>query len=649
MYRPCNKIWLRDSASELRYGDRVVVRKSIRPFSFPRNPGLFDYNQYLRQNGYIGSVYVRTKDIIIIGKNCGNPVLARLVMPARRYLIQTIEQHIGGPEGSLILGLLLGEKTSLPEPLRFAFTASGLWHLLAVSGLHIGIVISALYLVLAALGIRGWWRFAILSGATLFYCLIAGFSPAPVRAAFMALSGLLSFPLQRRSTPFTNLSVAGIILLFLDPRALFNAGAQLSFVATMAIIRVLPLVYEWLARIKPNRVLRQYIIVPTAASLAATIGTAPLLLHHFCQFQPLSFLSSLLVVPIVSLLLPLALLVCLSNLLNAGLAGIFAQTLKLLLALALFLITHLGRLKVLLIQPGKLAWPGVFYLYGLLILLLNWHREWSRTAFRICLTAGLVFVIWRSALTRPQTRITFLDPGRGDAVLVEDTLGRKLLIDAGIDKTNVLPDLLLSRGIKRLDAVILTHPDRDHYGGLLDLSSRVKINHLIVPALKGDTVYQKLLHQLELNGTRITVAGKGAKVLGFGYEISLVWPDELTRWLYSRNLLPTNSISIVTLIEYQGFTMLFTGDCESFDALTDAVRNQDINLLKSPHHGSRKGNPITLYQTISPEYVVVLGRYPTPARLEHFLPHLGIEYYNTRRDGGIILKFRGKKPVFSRN
>ncbi|MGQ9707650.1 MAG: DNA internalization-related competence protein ComEC/Rec2 [bacterium] len=642
-------IWLKDSTPKLRYGDLVMVSKEIQPLSFPSNPGLIDYNRYLKQQGFVGSASVSAKEIKIIGKNLGNPLLRILVMPARRYLFRVINQVIGGDESSLLLGILLGDKTSLPEPLRSTFTATGLWHLMAVSGLHIGVVIGALWLLLAAIGIRGWWRFITLTSAAFFYALIAGFNPAPVRAALMTLALLLSIPLQRRSTPLVNLSVAGIIILLLDPLALFNTGAQLSFAATMAIITIVPKVQNLFQRLKPHRLLRRYLLLPTAASLAATVGIAPLSLYHFYQFQPLTFLSNLLVLPIVSLTLPLALLVALVNLACPALAGIPAQSLKLLLSIIPFLLNHLGRLRVLLIEPGKLPLSGVFFIYGLLILLLNWRRTWAKTAFRILFAAVITFVIWKSALTRPRASVTFLDPLRGDAVLIEDTLGRKLLIDAGIDKTDVLPDLLLSRGIKRIDAAIITHPDRDHYGGLIDLTPDIKINHLIVPTLKGDTRYQKLLRQLESTGTKITVAGQGAQLSGFGYYITLLWPDELTRWLYQKRLIPSNSISIVTLIEYQGFNMLFTGDCESYDVITSAIIDKDIFLLKSPHHGSKKGNPLALYQTVRPEYAVVLGRNPTPARLEQNLPRLGIKYINTRRDGGVILKFNNRKPAFSRN
>ncbi len=640
-------VYLKDSFSGLRYGDLVRVKKRVKPFSFPRNPGLIDFNEHLKRQGFVGSASARQGEIRIVKRNSGNPILRLLVMPVRRYLHNVIKEQVGGKEAALLLGMLLGERSLLPVELREAFTSSGLWHLFVVSGLHISIVVFALWIVLTVLRIRSWWRFGIMSAGTILYALVAGWNPASVRAAFMTVAVLLSFRLQRRSTPLSSLCVAGIILLLSNPLTLFNIGAQLSFAATVAIITIVPQVQTLIHKFQINRFLRNYLILPAGVSLAATIGTAPLLLHHFFQFQPFAFLSALLTIPLVTVSLPLALFISLIHLISPFVAAIFSQSLRLVLAITIFLINHLSRLKVFLIEPGKLSLPAVLYIYGLLILLINWQNGWARRAFRICLPLGLVIVVWLSVFSKPQAQITFLDPGRGDAFLIEDTLGRKLLIDAGIDRTDVLPDFLLSRGIKRLDAVILTHPDRDHFGGLLDLPLGVKINRLIVPTVKGDTIYQRLLHRLERTGTEITVAGKGARVLGFGYEITLVWPDEITSWLYSKNLLPTNPISIVTLVEYQGIKILFTGDCESFDVLKCVAKDGKINILKSPHHGSRKGNPLTLYETIRPEYAIVSGRYPTPARLEQVLPEIGIKCINTRLDGGTILRFKNGKLLFS--
>ncbi len=641
---------LQDSISGLRYGDLLSINSQIRPLNYPRNPGLPDYNRQLLNQGIIGRTTARHNQIKLIRPRVGNPLLNGVVMPARRYLIRVFHRYLHQSDISLLIGLLLGEKTNLSPELSSALTGTGLWHLLAVSGLHIGVVVTAIYLLLSVLGIRGWLRFAILSLLTLIYTGIAGWQPSAVRAAIMSWALFLSFPLQRRVTSLTSLAVAGIIILISNPDALSSIGTQLSFTATAAIITITPKIQNRLRHIPIPASIRKSVMLPLAVSIAATAGTVPLITRYFYRFQPLSFLAILPVLPLITMIIPLALLVSFSSLLSPVIASTLAQTLHLLLLLTRTLITALGKLLYpTVVFTGRIPAPAVWYYYGLLLLILNWHHNRARTIFRIAGLLGLVLLVVGHTIRKPRTAITFLDTGAGDAVLLEDTLGRKLLIDAGIDRTDVLSDCLLSRNIRHLDAAIVTHPDRDHYGGLLRLDPAISIGHLFVPVLSGDTGYQRLLQYLQARGTVIETAGAGAELQGFGFQVHFLAPARLTCWLYSRRLVATNQVSIVNLIRYSGTNLLFTGDCESASLLKQTAGSARIHILKSPHHGSRKGNPPELFTSLQPDYVIVMGRYPTPAHLESILPAQKIFYLNTRRDGGIILQFPGGKPQFRRN
>lgn len=630
-------LFFKDSVNGVRYGDKLLVRANIKPFSFPRNPGLVDYNQILFRQGFVGSATVKSGAFEIISRNHGNPLITHLIMPSRRYLFNLINRSISGVEGAFLLGILLGDKSGFPKNVRQALSDSGTMHLLAVSGLHVSIVVFAFWLLLSVFRIRGWLRFGILTVTTLFYILLVGWHASAVRAGFMTWATLLSFPVQRRVTPLSSLAVAGIIILLIDPFTLFNPGTQLSFVTTAALLTIPPRFEPLFKKITIPHYPKKFLIL-TFVSFTATIATAPLLLHHFYRFQPLSFFSNLLLVPLTTIVLPLGLLFTLVNLLSSVFATIFAETLRLLLQLMLLVVRLLGNLRWAMVEPGKLSWLGVLYFYGLILLFLNGKKKWAKTALRLSLLGGLTFIAWKSALTKRESQVTFLDPGRGDAALIEDHLGRKLLIDAGIDGTNVLRDFLLSRGVSRVDAAVITHPDRDHYGGLLDLEETQKINLLLVSTLKGDSLYQTLLEHRKRSGTKIVVVTKEASISGFSYKVEILWPDATTQWLYSRNLIPTNPISIVSLINENGFKLLFTGDCEYPEIVNAIALTRGINLLKSPHHGSRKGNKKQLFDFLKPEYVVVMGRDPTPAGLETLLTTAGIKYINTRRSGGTILK-----------
>lgn len=642
-------VWLKDSGLDIRYGDVLAIKSRIERFSFPRNPGITDRNYYLLKQGYIGSLSVHSTNIKIISRKAGEPLSTYVIMPLRHYLFAVFKRHLPEKEAGLLLGILLGEKHTLNRETDAALTSTGLWHLFVVSGLHMGIIVGIIYLLLTVLNLRGWTRFIILTLATLVYAILAGWHPASVRAAIMSWTLFLSFPLQRRTTQLTTLAVSGIIILLLNPNSLTHIGTQLSFAATTSIILIIPKLQSLLNKnLLTTRFLRNYTLMPLGISIAAMIGTTPLLAHHFYRFQPLSFLITLVVLPLVTMVIPLGLLVAFVNLLSSSAASIFAHSLQFLLYLIGWLITKLGDMvRPLIVVTGKLPGWTIFYLYGMIILLLNWQRNWIRTAFIIGLLFIPAFTVWMKVFTPPLTRFTFLDLAKGDGVLIEDTLGRRLLIDAGIDTPAALNEFFLSRRIRHLDAVIITHPDKDHYGGLLSLSDDIRVGRLMVPTLSGDSVYNHLIDRMKSAGTIIDTVARGARLTGFGFDLEFCAPDQLTRWLYSHHLIPTNQVSLVNLIRYDTFSLLFTGDCESNSILREIASRTKIHILKSPHHGSKKGNPPELYDFIRPNYVMVMGRYPTPAGLETILPARNINYLNTRKDGGIILTFRkGKLKIF---
>jgi len=638
---------VRDPNLRLRYGDRVAVKGRIRRFEFPRNPGLRDWNRVMLERGYVGQASPKPGQVRVVSRNHGNLPMRLLVMPARRYVFRTIERLLPGNEGALLVGLLVGDKRGLPKPVQAAFVDAGIVHIMAVSGLNVAIVVGAVVALLSVLRIGGWWRFGLAVAAALFYVSLVGWSAPPARSGLMACAALLAVPTQRRVTATTTLCVAGLVLLLVDPQTLFDAGTQLSFVATAVILVTAPRVSELLGRWSVAPRLRNWVLMPVVVSLAVQLGTAPLLLQHFFRFPVLGFLATALVVPLVGLATPLGFFVIIVNLVSSSVAAIFAEALRVVLWPIIIIAGWFGRLDWSIVEPGRLGWPWVGWVYLLALLGLNWQSGWTRPLFRLTLALGLVVLAWRSALARPQTRVTFLDPGKGDAALLEDTLGHRVLFDAGIDRTGVVRDYLRSRGIHRLDGVVVTHPDRDHYGGLLDLE-RCRIGRLIVATRESDdTGYTQLLSSLEKKGTEVIVAGKGTELRGLGFGIRFVWPDGITAGLYAAGLVPDNTISLVAEVEHAGRTMLFTGDWDEPEVIAElGLRSW---LLKSPHHGSRKGNTRMLYDAVRPEVVVVMGRYPTPAGLETRFAGTGQRYVNTRRDGGCVLRFARGRACFGPN
>ncbi len=640
-------VWLKDSSPELRPGDIVRVSARIRPLDSPRNPGVTDFNSVLAARGFVGSASASDRDVTVLARGRGSFVLNRLVTPVRTYIFGVIDRVLPGDEGSLLVGLLLGGSQGLPKDVQEAFKDAGIVHVLAVSGMNVSIVVGVLWVLLSALGVRGWRRFWAGVAGVGFYVLLVGWSAAPMRAGLMACAVLLSTPTQRRLSPVASLCVAGFVLLLIDPAMLFDVGAQLSFAATLGIALVVGPAERMFRRAVRVRWLSRWALAPMIVSFAATLATAPLLLHHFSRVQPLAFVTSTVVVPLVGLAMPLGIVVLLASLVSHSLASVFAQSLWLVLFVLLKLTVFMGRLDWAIWEPGRLSWlwVGWAYLLGLLVLRLN--RSRARAGFAVLLLVGLSAMTWQGALRTPGNSVTFLDPKQGDAILLEDSLGHKVLVDAGVNGPGVLRDYLRGRGIHRLDVVVVTHPDKDHYGGLLDLPARVRVRRLLVPVTESqDPDYRSLLTRLRAGGTEVVVVGKGVHLTGSGFRVDFLWPDDATRASFLTGGVRTNDLSLVALVEHSGFRMLLTGDFESPDHL--AGEDLHADLLKSPHHGSLKGNRPSLYERVRPDYVLVMGRYPTPARLERRFEGTEVGYVNTRVDGAVTLRFGEGRPVIQR-
>ncbi len=644
------RVWLGDSLATLGYGDVLIARSRIQRFDYPRNPGLPDQNAALLERGLVGQMVLKPGEFAIVGRKWLLSPVRLLVMPLRRHLVRFITRRLQGDEGALFRGLLLGGSKSLSERTRLAFAEAGILHILAVSGLHVGVLLGAILLLLDIAGMRGWARFFGAAALVTVYAVMCG-SASAVRAALMATAVLAALPLQRRVQPLGLLAVAAIVLLLLDPSTLFSVSAQLSFAATTGIILTvdkLRALFDtrgdwsqagWVRQmsLRPGfrgwlfRLLFRRILPAMAVALGATISTMPLLLHHFGRFQPLSFVSSLVTVPVVGLALPLGLLAIVLDPVP-GLGTVLVEALRLSLSLLLRLGSAMSAVGWAVAEPGRLSWAGVVWLYcsGLVF---SRRPAWRRTGLLILL-GGAAVALGGKALAQSRSTVVFFDPGGGDATLLRSRAGIIMLFDAGVDGPGVVRDWLRSGGIHRIDVAVISHPDRDHYGGLLDLDRRVTIGRLVVPTMVGDSAYRRLLETYRNRGTDVRIASRGTTIRFGEFSLCFLWPDTHTRLLFEQGIASSNQVSLVAMALCDSVRLLLSGDMESLERFGQDIR---ADILKSPHHGSVAGNRDTVLALVRPRKVIVMGRDPTPAGLEARLDSAGIELYNTRRSGGLVL------------
>lgn len=541
-------------------------------------------------------------------------------------LRQRLETQLSspGPEGpgrALIRALLLGDAGVLPPAWRRGLRRCGLSHLLAVSGLHVGLV--AAVVLLAAGRLPRPLRLGLSLAAIAFYLLLVGPRPSLLRASLMAALAVLALLADRPPSSANSLAWAAVVLVAHRPAAVVDLGFQLTVAATAGLVLLAPRLEERWRRL-PGPLRR-----PLAASAAAQVAVLPWALPVFHLATPVAVLANLVAVPWVAL--------CLVAILSWSALGLVAPSAAA-AAVALFdpLAAPLGwpaavRATVPLALPVAVSAP-VAALVALLLALLLLRPRWAPA-----LALPLLLPLYcRPERAEEPVELLMLDVGQGDAFLLADG-DRALLVDGGGWERGdfggaVLLPALAAEGVRSLDAVVLTHPDRDHCGGLLDLVDYLPVAEVWTPAN---------LPASGCGGALARLPGVGRRVLWAGEEA------RLGRWRFLA-LHPRagdgrrgNEGSLVLVAEAHGRRVLLTGDVGAPSErrlLRGSPELLACDVLKVGHHGSRHSSTRAFLAAAAPTLALIsagrhnLYHHPAAETLER-LERQGVRVLRSDREG----------------
>jgi competence protein ComEC len=625
----------------LSYGNIIDLKSKITPFDFPRNPNLIDYNRYYHKQGYLGSLFIGSQDIDTIITSQGNWLMYNFVLPIRHYFFKTIDKYLDDDEKDLLIGMLLGEKRDMSMQLRATFADAGVAHILAVSGLHIGILIGLLLLFLPIIRIRKLPALIIICIVTIIYLALIGFKTSAVRAGLMITCASLGLFLERRYESINGVFFAGIIILLISPQVLTDIGFQLSFAATIAILLITPRLYDLIRDRKIPKFIKLYLLLPLLVSISASIGTAPIILYHFYQFPLLVVFANIIIIPLVSLALPLGFLVLLFNPFLPAIAGIYAQTLWLTLKSIIFISDKFANLHWQIIESGRPLVVLIILFYLVVLLMLFWNNLKFRKISLAILLIGINILIWQNAFRPKQLAIIFLDVKQGDAIFFEFPNGKKMLLDAG-EENEIIPQFLKSNGIRNIDLAVITHPHLDHYGGYRNLINDINIKQfLIATDTSPDTMYTNLINAIKNSLTQISFANQGLTVHGLGAKIEVLSHDSTIKLIYHMQVLDPNDLSIVFKLTYNNISFLFPGDLNDTELMQDLPIQAQI--LKSPHHASKTANNKLLFDKVKPEYIIITGRKKINPDVLTLIEQYKIKAFNTRKDGALAITIGNHK------
>ena len=641
-----------------RYGDRVLVTGRLRRPQPARNPGGFDARTYYESRGIHALVSVRDPaGYRVTQRNPSFSWQTGVIDPLRNSIERSIDRTMRGDSAALLKGILLGARRQLPEELLDTFKTIGLAHILAVSGLHVGLITLVIHTLLFVLRLPRHLVVAGTLGVLVLYAFITNLTPSVIRATIMAALFLAGRQLDRQTDTVNILAVAAVVILLIWPSALFDLSFQLSFLATYAIItgypRMKELLPERLSRSEKwwARWLRDGLLV----SIAAQLGTLPVVAGTFYQVSWMSAVANLFIGPLVFLNTTFGVLTALTGPLFFEIARLFSAA----NALVLFVMIHLS--KVLSGVPTALVkvpapsglFVASFYAAGLLLLWKPGALREQRTRLGLVVLSILVFCY--SLLPERSLEITVLDVGQGDAIFIACPNGRTLLVDGGPSSpawdagARVIVPFLRAGGYRRVDTMIVTHPHLDHYGGLSAVVQSVEVGEVVSSGVTSESgSYRAWRETVDLHGIPYHTVVKGDTLAALGGVRGLfLHPDPI--FLTDTAKSDVNEVSVVLRLSYGEFSMLLTGDIEEkAEAATGRWPSTlKSTVLKSPHHGSKSSSGLAFMNAVDPDAVAVSAgmynrfRHPSPQVIERY-NRLGAKVYRTDQGGAVVIRTNGR-------
>lgn len=630
-------------------GSLVMVRGSWRSFSHATNPGEFgaaDHYAVLGQQG-------RTTDSVLLAKSGGYSMFRETMYQLREYLSLLLDACYNEEDASVMKAMLLGEKGMLDAEVKELYRASGIIHILAISGLHLSIIGMGCHKLLRRIRLPYVVDIILCSGLMYCYGTMTGMGTSMLRAYVMFVMHLLAGLFGRTYDLLTAMTVSALIILLQQPLYLQHSGFLFSFGAVCGIGILLPAAEKNL--FGKSRAERAFF-----SGAVVSMSTLPVYLCSYYEFPPYSVILNLIVIPCMTLVL-------LCGLADLGTAAWFLP----LGAAAALPVHYLLRFyeiccTLCMRLPGHTwsaghpeAWQVLLF-FGLLLGLVVWNEKIPKLLF----WQGMLCALVVFAVRLPQgLQITMLDVGQGDCIYLSEDSGFHMLIDGGSsDKSDVakyqMIPFLKYEGVSHLDAIVVTHPDKDHISGICALleemcceQSRFTIGALYLPnvgELGRNEGYRELENLAEQAGVTIRYIGYGDRLRCGGVMLTCLHPEK--GW----NTEDCNAYSTVLHLSYGDFTALFTGDLEGEgerrveDLVRAAESLQDITLLKVAHHGSRNSTGERILQELDPEIALIsAGRdnrygHPHEALLDR-LEAQGCLVYRTQQSGAVTIKVRGGK------
>ncbi len=659
------------------YGDVLKITGKLQT---PPQLEDFDYKTYLERQGIYSVIYY--PGVEVLDHSQGFKPL-QWIYSLRERLSASLARALPEPQGSLAQGILLGLRGNIPDSLYQAFSRTGTAHLLAISGLHISIILA----MLLSFGILVFGRrrsiYIWLTLALIWlYALLAGMHPPIIRAAIMGSLFLIAEYLGRQRSAIIALAFTAAVMVGIQPGLLWTVSFQLSFLAMAGLVLLYPYFQAWgrkgvafLFGAREKIAAAGGMITDVfAVTLAAIVAVWPLIAYNFGVVSLVALPSTFFSLPALPFIIITAALVAFAGLLASLAAQILGWLAWLFLSYLVFLVQGFDALPYSSLEVTTVStWHiwGYYVILAGVIASLNHRKQLadfsSRLTSRIKKIAEgipkprlgfstkwlvlplliVAILVWSVALTTPDDKlhVSFLDVGQGDAILIQTPDGQNILIDGGPDSQQI--NLELSKKLpfwdRTIDLVICTQPQADHVTGLVEVLHRYKVKQVLEPGVSyNSSIYREWLRVIEDKGIKYNLARAGQDIdLGTGLKMEIVNPPQK---FFQGTSCDIDNNGVVLKLTWNKVSFLFTADIREEAELELIMQRANLRsaVLKVSHHGSMTSTIPQFLAAVDPEVAVIsVGAdntfgHPSPEILERLIDRLGEDnVYRTDEDGTI--------------
>jgi competence protein ComEC len=566
-----------------------------------------------------------------------------------------------------------------------SFILTGTAHLLAISGDQFGIVALlsfSLFIwilkrseyLLLTISVKK-WAAGLTIPCIIIYAYIAGGGISVIRAMIMIIVFLVSILFNRERHLLHTLALAAFLILIASPPSLFDVSFQLSFLAVLSILYLLPRLLKELkgegtlfpveASWKQKGLI--YLKLSFLASGVAILGTTPFVTLHFNRVSPIGLITNLLIIPWVGfLIVPLALAASIISFFFYPLATLLIHTNEFFTLILLKVLSFFASIPFASFYVSTPTPFEIVLFYFILLSLVNLRRtRWVRYLFiGLCLVLIFDLTYWnlRDRFNKDLT-FTFLDVGQGDSILVEFPKGKRMLIDGGGSYEDrfdtgksILAPFLWNKKIRKIDYLVLTHPDPDHLKGLIFVAANFGIGQFWSTGIRAESEAYLQLEEI-LSKKKIRRFILDDKVLPLvieGVKVTFLNPPNMEGLQrMSRNRMWVNNTSLVLRLQFKNVSFLLPGDIgqEAEYRIMREGYSLKSDLLKVPHHGSASSSSLVFLERIKPTYAVLtvgernIGHLPNPEVMRRYRL-IGSKIFRTDRDGAITVITDGEQLEF---